>query len=110
MMRTYDSYRQGHKNQRTKKRFIGTDEDIRQLQTGHKKNLIRSRTYVNPLTTKNEKFADFRETSRGMLSSELFEFLKYLYPFKRYAKFSFFGFFNSARLFENLFSRKLQCL
>ena len=47
---------------------------------------------------------------RGTLSSELFEFLRYLYPFQRYAKFSFSGFFNSARLFENLFSRKLQCL
>ena len=30
---------------------------------------------------------------RGTLSSELFEFLRYLYPFQRYAKFSFFGFF-----------------
>ena len=45
----------------------------------------------------------------GTLSSELFEFLRYLYLFKRYAKFSFSGFFNSVRLFENLFSRKLQC-
>ena len=43
----------------------------------------------------------------GTLSSELFEFLRYLYPSQRYAKFSFSGFFNSARLFGNIFSRKL---
>ena len=33
----------------------------------------------------------------------------YLYPFQRYAKFSIFSFFNSARLFKNLFSWKLHC-
>ena len=47
---------------------------------------------------------------RGMLSSELFEFLRYLYSFQRYAKCSFSGFVNSARLFEYIFSQKLQCL
>ena len=45
---------------------------------------------------KNEKLADFRKTLQlvphGKLSSELFEFLRYLYPFKRYAKFLFSGF------------------
>ena len=43
---------------------------------------------------------------RGTLSSELFEFLRYFYPFQRYVKFLFSSFFNSARLFENLFSQK----
>ena len=47
-----------------------------------------------------------RLNPHGTLSSELFEFLRYLYPFKRYAKFSFSDFFNSARLFENVFSQK----
>ena len=32
------------------------------------------------------------------LSSTLFEFLRYLYPFQRYSKFQFSGFFNSAYL------------
>ena len=52
---------------------------------------------LNPLTTKNKKIADFRENSILVplctLSSELFEFLRYLYPFQRYAKFSFPSFF-----------------
>ena len=30
--------------------------------------------------------------AHGTLSSELFEFVRYLYPFQRYAKFSFYGF------------------
>ena len=47
---------------------------------------------------------------RGTLSSELFEFFRYLYPFQRYTKFSFFVIFNSACLFENIFLQKLQCL
>ena len=46
----------------------------------------------------------------GTLNSELFEFLRYLYPFQRYAKFSFSGFFNSAGFFKIIFSRKLHCL
>ena len=41
---------------------------------------------------------------RSMLSSKLFEFLRYLYPFQRYSKFLFSSFFNSACLFNNLFS------
>ena len=45
-----------------------------------------------------------------LLSSELFEFLKYLYLFKSYAKFLVFRFINSACLFEILFLLKFQCL
>ena len=63
---------------------------------------------LNPLTTKMKSSPIFAKllqlVPRGALSSELFEFLRYLYPFKRYTKFSFSDFFNSVRLFENVFS------
>ena len=63
---------------------------------------------INPLTTKMKSSPIFAKllqlVPRGALSSELFEFLRYLYPFKRYTKFSFSDFFNSVRLFENVFS------
>ena len=54
--------------------------------------------FHHPLTPAHEKFVDFREIFIGWfswytLSSELFEFLRYLYPFQRYEKFSFFWFF-----------------
>ena len=42
---------------------------------------------------------------RSMLSSKLFEFLRYLYPFQRYSKFLFSSFFNSVCLLDNLFLR-----
>ena len=48
---------------------------------------------VNPLMTKNESSPIFAKLPRGMLSLELFEFLRYLYPFKSYAKFLVFRFF-----------------
>ena len=67
--------------------------------------LWRRRTQSSPIFAKLLQLVP-----RGTLSSELFEFLRYLYPFQRYAKFSFFVIFNSACLFENLFLRKLQCL
>ena len=47
---------------------------------------------------------------RGSLSSEPLEFSRYLYPFQRYSKFSFFDFSNSSCLFEKILLRKLQCL
>ena len=47
---------------------------------------------------------------RGALSSEPLEFSRYLYPFQRYSKFSFFDFSNSSCLFEKILLRKLQCL
>ena len=67
-----------------------------------------------PLTTKKKCSPIFVKFSglipRGALSSEPLEFLRYLYPFQRYLKFSFFDFSNSACLFEKIFLRKLQCL
>ena len=69
---------------------------------------------INPLTTKMKSAPIFVKllqlVPRGTLSSELFEFLRYLYLFKSYTKFSFSNFFNSVHLFENVFSRKWQCL
>ena len=45
----------------------------------------RRRTKSSPIFTKLLQLAP-----PVTLSSELFEFLRYLYPFQRYAKFSFF--------------------
>ena len=67
--------------------------------------LWRRKTKSSPIFVKI-----LQPITHGTLSSELFEFLRYLYPFQRYVIFSFSVFFNSARLFDNLFSWKLQCL
>ena len=70
--------------------------------------LFKTILHHDALTTNNEKFAKLPQlVPRGTLSSELFEFLRYLYPFKSYGKFLVFRF---ACLFEILFLPKLQCL
>ena len=46
----------------------------------------------------------------GTLSSELFEFLRYLYPYQRYAKFLFFGFLTVHAYLKRKSLRKLHCL
>ena len=60
--------------------------------------------FSQPFTTKNEKFADFRETSTACFSwyaefrtFRIFE-IQYLYPFKSYAKFLVFRFFQQCVL------------
>ena len=54
------------------------------------------------------KFAQLK--CHKTVSSEPFEFLQYLYPFQRYARFSYYFIFNSAQLFKNIFLRKLHHL
>ena len=67
-----------------------------------------SGTKFDPLTTR-KKFADFHDFSR-IYSSWCTEFNFRDISIQRYDKFSFFGFFNSACLFENISLQKLQCL
>ena len=68
----------------------------------------------NPLTPANEKFADFRETSTACSSCyaefRTFQIFEISLSVPKICEIFVFLFFNSARLFENLFSRKLQCL
>ena len=62
----------------------------------------------NPLTTNMKWSPIFAENSTAYSSwyaeFRTFKFLRYLYHFQRYAIFFFPFFFNSARLFENIFS------
>ena len=72
-------------------------------------------TVTVPFNDENEKVNDFRETSTACFSwyAELRTFRIFeisLSVQNIYEMFLFSYFFNSVRLFENVFSRKLRCL